>query len=145
MLVVVTGVALLLYVQPPPGHGQLPEPGASASRARGLAWPGLSQAKPSKACGFQAKPSSVFQADNYRIRNQKTISLPLTYHPHYTEALSMTCITIIVPALQVSYEVDVTKDMLVRDLKAELEILTGLPIGANFHQSLEFRHIQAFD
>jgi hypothetical protein len=40
----------------------------------------------------------------------------------------MTCITIIVPALQVSYEVDVTKDMLVRDLRAELEILTGLPI-----------------
>jgi len=76
------------------------------------------------------------------------------HHLHYTnaptlvsKALSMACVTIIVPALRVSYEVDVTKDMLVRDLKAELEVLTGLPIGANsnFHQSLEFRHIHAFD
>jgi len=59
----------------------------------------------------------------------------------------MVCITIILPAFQVSYEVDVTEDMLVRDLKAELEVLTGLPIGANFnyHQSLEFHHIQAVD
>ena len=45
----------------------------------------------------------------------------------------MACMTIIVPAFQVYYEVDVTKDMLVRDLKADLEVLTGLPIGANFN------------
>ena len=43
----------------------------------------------------------------------------------------MPSITITVPAFQVNYEVDVTKDMLVRDLRTELEVLTGLPIGAN--------------
>jgi hypothetical protein len=60
----------------------------------------------------------------------------------------MTSITVVVPAFQVSYEeVDVTEDMLVRDLKAELEVLTDLPIGVkfNYHQSLEFRHADAFD
>ena len=41
----------------------------------------------------------------------------------------MTCITVIVPAFQLSYEVAVTKDTLVRDVKAELEVLTGSPIG----------------
>jgi len=34
-----------------------PEPEASPSQALGLAWPGLSQAKPTMACGFQAKPA----------------------------------------------------------------------------------------
>jgi len=59
----------------------------------------------------------------------------------------MACITITVPELEVSYEVDVTEDMLVRDLRAELKVLTGLLVGADFyyHQSLEFRHIHAFD
>jgi hypothetical protein len=45
----------------------------------------------------------------------------------------MTCITIVVPAFQVNYEVDVTEDMLVRDLKVELEVLTALPIGVKFN------------
>jgi len=42
----------------------------------------------------------------------------------------MASITVIAPAFQVSYEIDVTKDMSVRELKAELEVMTGLPIGA---------------
>ena len=43
----------------------------------------------------------------------------------------MACITVIAEELEVSYEVDVTKDMLVRDLITELEALMGLPIGVN--------------
>jgi len=41
----------------------------------------------------------------------------------------MASITVVAPAFHVSYEIDVTKDMSVRELKAELEVLTGLPIG----------------
>ena len=51
----------------------------------------------------------------------------------------MACvITVIIPVFEVSYEVDVTMNMLVRELKAELEVLTGLPIGErrfDYHQA----------
>ena len=53
-----------------------------------------------------------------------------THSSPLPKSLSMACmITVIVPVFEVSYEVDVTMDMLVRELKAELEVLTGLPIG----------------